>query len=94
MSNLKRQICLTEIKNGFSQSGFVDWHLNIRTNMQDENHEEEGDTVVQTAPPEFKRPKPCSATKTIILSAASRTTVTRLRPIQIQKAPTQALQIP
>ncbi len=56
MSNLKRQICLTEIKNGFSQSGFVDWHLNIRTNMQDENHEEEGDTVVQTAPPEFKRP--------------------------------------
>lgn len=56
MSNLKRQKSLTELKNCFVQSNLVDWHLNIRTNMQDETHEDDGDTVILTAPPEFKRP--------------------------------------
>jgi ATP-dependent Clp protease adaptor protein ClpS len=55
MRTLKRQICLNEIKSSFAQSGLVDWHLNIGMNMADDQ-EQEGDTVVETAPPQFKRP--------------------------------------
>jgi ATP-dependent Clp protease adaptor protein ClpS len=56
MRTLKRQINLNVVKDSFSQSGLIDWHLNIHMSMDDEQHEEDGDTAVQTAPPELKRP--------------------------------------
>ena len=42
------------MKNAFHQSGYVDWHLNPRLSDSQEDHE--GEVVVQTAPPELKRP--------------------------------------
>jgi ATP-dependent Clp protease adaptor protein ClpS len=55
MSNVKRSVSLSEIKNSFGQSGLIDWHLSPRLNHEDE-HEEDGDLAVETAPPELKRP--------------------------------------
>ena len=54
MRRYKRQMNLSEVKNSFHQSGYVDWHLNPRLGDSQEDHE--GEVVVQTAPPELKRP--------------------------------------
>ena len=57
MRTLKRQISLNELKDNFHQSGLVDWHLNIRLGIDDENSgEDDGDVLIQTAPPEIKPP--------------------------------------
>jgi ATP-dependent Clp protease adaptor protein ClpS len=46
---------LSEVKNAFHQSGYVDWHLNPRlSDSQQDDHD--GEVIVQTAPPELKRP--------------------------------------
>ncbi|WP_258292231.1 ATP-dependent Clp protease adaptor ClpS, partial [Escherichia marmotae] len=43
------------MKASFQQSGYVDWHFNPRlSDSQNEDHD--GEVVVQTAPPELKRP--------------------------------------
>ena len=55
MPSNKRHICLSEIKNSFNQSGVVDWHISPRL-ANDPFHDEDADIVVQTAPPELKRP--------------------------------------
>lgn len=54
MRRYRRQMNLSEVKNSFHQSGYVDWHLNPRLGDSQEDHE--GEVVVQTAPPELKRP--------------------------------------
>ena len=55
MSINKRAMCLSEVKNSFSQSGYVDWHLSPRL-ASDTHEDEDGDLAVQTAPPELKKP--------------------------------------
>ncbi|MBF7690264.1 MULTISPECIES: ATP-dependent Clp protease adapter ClpS [Acinetobacter] len=52
MRHLKKKVNLNEVKASFQQSGYTDWHLN----MSGEDHHEEGDLDVKTAPPEFKVP--------------------------------------
>jgi len=55
MRTNKRQTNLKDIKASFQQSGYVDWHFNPRlSDSQNEDHD--GEVVVQTAPPELKRP--------------------------------------
>ena len=55
MRRYKRQMNLSEVKNAFHQSGYVDWHLNPRlSDSQQDDHD--GEVIVQTAPPELKRP--------------------------------------
>ena len=55
MRTNKRHISLDEIKASFNQSGYVDWHLNPRLgDAQDQ--EPDDDVIVETAPPELKRP--------------------------------------
>ncbi|MFM6907486.1 MAG: ATP-dependent Clp protease adapter ClpS [Acinetobacter tjernbergiae] len=55
MRRYKRQMNLSEVKNAFHQSGYVDWHLNPRlSDSQQDDHD--GEVGVQTAPPELKRP--------------------------------------
>lgn len=53
----KRQPCLNSFKQSFVQSGYIDWHLDVRLSQNDDtSHEEEGDVAIQVAPPQFKRP--------------------------------------
>ena len=54
MRRYKRQMNLSEVKNAFHQSGYVDWHLNPRLSASQEDHD--GEVIVQTAPPELKKP--------------------------------------
>ncbi|OFE42613.1 ATP-dependent Clp protease adapter ClpS [Acinetobacter towneri] len=56
MRTQKRSICLNEIKTTFHQSGYVDWHVSPRLNVDDAGHEDDGDIALQTAPPQLKRP--------------------------------------
>ena len=56
MRSPKRSICLNEIKKTFHQSGYVDWHVSPRLNVDDAGHEDDGDIALQTAPPQLKRP--------------------------------------
>ena len=49
MRSQKRSICLNEIKNTFHQSGYVDWHVSPRLNVDDAGHEDDGDIALQTA---------------------------------------------
>ncbi len=56
MRTNKRQMSLNEVKSSFRDSGYVDWHLNIRASQSEYPHHEQGDVAVQTAPPEVKRP--------------------------------------
>ena len=56
MRTLKRQISLNAIKSSFDQTGYVDWHFNPRLSESQQNEDHEGDTAVQTAPPQLKRP--------------------------------------
>ena len=51
----KRQNCLHDIKHSFHQSGYIDWHISPRLS-NDTHDEDDSDSVVQTAPPELKRP--------------------------------------
>lgn len=53
--NAKKKSLLNELKATFHQTGYVDWHINPRLSTADDEHPE-GDVVVQTAPPEIKRP--------------------------------------
>ncbi|KAB0624111.1 ATP-dependent Clp protease adapter ClpS [Acinetobacter gandensis] len=55
MRSNKRQMCLSDIKNSFHQSGLIDWHL---TPSLSQGSHEDGDSDIQvlTAPPELKRP--------------------------------------
>ena len=55
MRTQKRQINLNEIKISFAKTGYVDWHFSPRLG-ESPNDEPYGDIVVQTAPPEIKRP--------------------------------------
>ena len=55
MRRYKRQMNLSEVKNAFHQSGYVDWHINPRLSDSQSN-EPEGDIAVQTAEPQLKRP--------------------------------------
>ncbi|MCO8042800.1 ATP-dependent Clp protease adapter ClpS [Acinetobacter bohemicus] len=55
MPNNKRQMCLSDVKNSFYQSGIVDWHMSPRLSNEPD-HEGDSDIAVQTAPPELKRP--------------------------------------
>ncbi|CAM9291883.1 ATP-dependent Clp protease adapter ClpS [Acinetobacter pseudolwoffii] len=55
MPSNKRQMCLSDIKNSFYESGIVDWH--ISPHLANEPLEgDDSDLAVQTAPPELKRP--------------------------------------
>ena len=55
MPSNKRQMCLSDIKNSFYESGIVDWHISQR--LANEPLEgDDSDLAVQTAPPELKRP--------------------------------------
>ena len=55
MPSNKRQMCLSDIKNSFYESGIVDWHISPR--LANEPLEgDDSDLAVQTAPPELKRP--------------------------------------
>ncbi|MBJ8443722.1 ATP-dependent Clp protease adapter ClpS [Acinetobacter bereziniae] len=56
MRTNKRQMSLNEVKSSFRDSGYVDWHLNIRASQSEDPHHEQGDVAIQTAPPEVKRP--------------------------------------
>lgn len=56
MRTLKRQISLNAMKSSFDQTGYVDWHFNPRLSESQQNEDHEGDTAVQTAPPQLKRP--------------------------------------
>ncbi|MDR0235887.1 ATP-dependent Clp protease adapter ClpS [Acinetobacter sp.] len=56
MRTNKRQMSLNEVKSSFRDSGYVDWHINIRVSNTEDPHHEQGDVAVQTAPPEVKRP--------------------------------------
>ncbi|WP_216934216.1 MULTISPECIES: ATP-dependent Clp protease adapter ClpS [unclassified Acinetobacter] len=55
MPSNKRQMCLSDIKNSFSESGIVDWHISPRL-ANEPSEEGDSDLAVQTAPPELKRP--------------------------------------
>ena len=39
MRRYRRQMNLSEVKNSFHQSGYVDWHLNPRLGDSQEDHE-------------------------------------------------------
>ncbi|WOE32132.1 MULTISPECIES: ATP-dependent Clp protease adapter ClpS [unclassified Acinetobacter] len=57
MSVQKRHICLNQVKKSFVQSGYIDWHLDVRLGQDhDAEADHEGDVVAQTAPPVLKRP--------------------------------------
>ena len=46
---------LSAVKTSFQQSSYIDWHLNPRlSDSQQDDHD--GEVIVQTAPPELKRP--------------------------------------
>ena len=56
MRTNKRQMSLSDIKDTFHQTGFVDWHITPR--LSSETHEDGGsaDTIVVASRPELKRP--------------------------------------
>ncbi|OTG82543.1 ATP-dependent Clp protease adapter ClpS [Acinetobacter sp. ANC 4558] len=56
MPIFKQPICLNEIKKTFAQSGLTDWHLDVHLSQNDDTLHEDGDVVIQTAPPQLKRP--------------------------------------
>jgi len=55
MPSNKRQMCLSDIKNSFNESGIVDWHISPRL-ANEPSEDGDSDLAVQTAPPELKRP--------------------------------------
>ncbi|WP_180039753.1 ATP-dependent Clp protease adapter ClpS [Acinetobacter sp. YH12100] len=55
MPSNKRQMCLSDIKNSFYESGIVDWHISPRLGNEPLEGDD-SDLAVQTAPPELKRP--------------------------------------
>lgn len=55
MPSNKRQMCLSDIKNSFSESGIVDWHISPRLSSEPLENDD-SDLAIQTAPPELKRP--------------------------------------
>ncbi|MBF7687687.1 ATP-dependent Clp protease adapter ClpS [Acinetobacter rathckeae] len=54
MHGLKKKMDLTDLKAAFSDTGYVDWHLQMSATDQD--HHDDGDLDVKVAPPELKRP--------------------------------------
>ncbi len=42
MRTNKRQMSLNEVKSSFRDSGYVDWHLNIRASQSEDPHHEQG----------------------------------------------------
>lgn len=60
MKAMKSQIDLNEMKASFTQSGYVDWHINSASmpiaHDDSEADGSEGDVAVKTAPPQLKLP--------------------------------------
>ncbi|SPL69025.1 ATP-dependent Clp protease adapter protein ClpS [Acinetobacter stercoris] len=55
MRSTKKRTQINELKASFFQTGYVDWHISPRMSSASDEHPE-GDVVVQTAPPQVKRP--------------------------------------
>src|SRR5690606_30086562 len=55
MPSNKRQMCLSDIKNSFNESGIVDWHISPRL-AHEHNEDSDSDLAVQHAPRKLKRP--------------------------------------
>lgn len=55
MRSTKKRTQINELKASFFQTGYVDWHISPRMSSTSDEHPE-GDVVVQTAPPQVKRP--------------------------------------
>ena len=53
-------LSIGQLRNAFAQAGLVDWHLQPKLSDADQHdsheHDSDGDTALQTAPPELKRP--------------------------------------
>lgn len=56
MPSHSRNVKLKDAKHAFYQTGLIDWHLEPKMHDHDDAQEHDGDTVLQTAPPELKRP--------------------------------------
>ena len=56
MRTHKRQHCLSEIKDSFHQSGYVDWHIDTRLSSSHDESEDHGDVLLEDNATEFKRP--------------------------------------
>lgn len=52
MRGSSKKNSLSDVKQSFKQTGYIDWHLPTYNQV----NEDDGDLIVQTAPPQLKRP--------------------------------------